>query len=302
MLGYRACWNFRTGKWSEAIQDLKTLAAWRDYSKQEPVLVGLVVGYSIDMIWLRCHENGIATAKDDPTRLRELKGILESFRFVPNIKRSFESTPLIAATCARNIRPMQQFSYLFLGNNRFSFVREPRRPVTSGIPSSVLGRNMLKSFLEFWNDQQNSINSGSEPLIVLKQLEDARNEAIADKSLAADFIRATTSSMDQMRTLVLRHEATLRSIEGLLTVFQFKQEFGKVPATMTLAGCRQIDPYSNQAMKLVAEGQAVKVYCVGTNLKDDLGKWRGAPNSEGFRGPELDVGACYPAREPVAIR
>ncbi len=75
-----------------------------------------------------------------------------------------------------------------------------------------------------------------------------------------------------------------------------------MPGSLAEAGYKQFDPYSNQTMKLITEADSVKVYCVGLNLQDDLGKWRGAPNSEGFRGPELDVGTCYPPRDPLAIR
>ncbi len=302
MYGFRAGWNFRTGDWKGGIRDLKALAVWRDYSNQEPLLMSMIVGYAIDVIWLRAIENAISVSIDNPNRLNELEQILSENRFKPDIKLAFQTTPIVAATCARNIRPMQQFRLLFLGRTRFDFQREPKQLVTSGIPGSVLGRNMLKSFLEFWNEQQEFMDLNSDPLVVLSHLESERKKATAEKSLSADFIRAMTASIEQVNLSALRHEATLRSAEGLLAVNQFNQKHNRMPVSLAEASFKQLDPYTNQPMKLIVHHDSIKVYCVGPNLKDDLGKWRGSPNSQGFRGPELDIGTCYPSREPSPVR
>jgi hypothetical protein len=263
LLTARAQLRVREGDSLGAIEDLRASFRLAIYAGTDPFLIGGLVQIAIDAIATRQVEGMISERPSDVGMLASLREL------VKEQPKSLDLWQMLRGEAAMGISYAERWSTRSDEMKQLMGDEEIPLVLPSGVSNELAGKAFLVRALQNWTEVAQGIRE--------KETKIPQSEVIAKIS---DRLEKTTDPTYRLQQIIMpvfeesgwaivTRQARLVATEALLAAISFKQSNGHFPATLAEAGFEGLDPFTQRPLKMKASGDAIWIWSVGKDLKDD---------------------------------
>jgi hypothetical protein len=270
-----------------AISDLRDALVLSDHAGSDPILIGLLVKIACRAIAYKSVQHVAAQWANEPAHLELLERLLREPRSPLDFRKSLHGEVFMGVAFLRNYNVMGGEKMLTSNGGDLPKI-DPRRLRRDGVPGAVKPRAYLARHLQGWTSVWDKING--DPRAAGKVLDEMgrRTEAQRAKSYALAAILNPVFS--QAGTTIVKSRADEATTLALVRALKRRGETGGWPSKLT-----EIDPFDGKPLRIRAQKDgSVRVYSVGEDGHDDLGKDRSEVKNPSMVAGGWDVVASYP--------
>ena len=280
LMSVQAIVEAKRGNTTAALRDARCIFAISDHLKDEPVMVGFLVGRAIDALGNRTVAHILEIAPISAEQGRAFEASLPQTDWSAWLRRAMlgERTFGLSVFEMARAQPSQLASEVLplMANGSDAADVPGTRLLLS--PLGKLWAPMLRldqvELLRLWEMRLRSVTPM--PVPMPRREVEAFDKALRDApvyALPARILFPPGARVHQYRDLV---EVYSRQRQALLALSAYRQAHGRYPAKLSEAepmwGPLPRDLYSSQPMRYTSDGRTFVLYSIGPNLMDDGGR------------------------------
>jgi hypothetical protein len=278
---------------NRACQDIQN--AWRlsNLTGQGAGILPMLIQIGCQNIVLDGIQRCAAALKTNPSGLKDLAAVIGNASDLANFRKALRGEAYLGIATTRN--PFEADHLDRSGESTEPGV-DSKSLVRTGLPKDAKWRGMMARHLEAWTQIKAAMD---------KYGDDTDKLQAAIAQIIDDWGAKTTISymvstimmapLPQSGLSVLELDANWVATRALLEAMQIRAHNGKWPVRIEDIPGTWTDPFNGKPLKLKVEGDAIKIYSVGPNRKDDGGTRRFEITDDAKKNNFDDV-ASYPPR------
>lgn len=302
-LSYRAQLRARQGDSAGAMSDLRAVTIIGQFLASEPTLIGSLVRVAIDAIVVRTAEYALTIRPRDERFLKELdalaaKQIANPAEMLHALRGEIVFGVAATEVSVDSLVPMATGMVDEADTQGMANQSEWRKRLAPpGVPEETRRKAFRARALQTWVEVFSSAEGQASPVALVKRLEeiDERIRLDRDPTLAMHEIFFPTFA--GAGDALLTGQARWVALRGLVAVLRFKRAEGRYPGSLAEAGFKELDPFTEQPLRIKVDGETVRVYSVGPDGVDNDGQER--VNTPPNAPRQMDIVLQYPRRMTV---
>ena len=169
---------------------------------------------------------------------------------------------------------------------------DPRTLRRNGSPTGIIerftGGKLLKSYVQLDNIALKDAGNYSQ---LDADLEAFDHELSKDNSLTAYYRNLLLPVYSHIGQVILEDNARRVTMTALVDAMLQHAQTGRYPERISDISGTLVDPFDGKPLRLKVNGESIRIYSVGPNMKDDGGISRA---ETGGSSTDYDVVAAYP--------
>jgi len=287
LLAGRARAEMLSGSSGAALTDFYRAAKISSLCGTEPSVIAQLVRNACEAIILSNLEYTLPKQANSPALLSQSKAFLDSLSPLGEPVASGKAEFMIGLSLCRNLRSMADAQAMV--NGKMNSMPPPKSLQKRGAPTTVFGKAFASAFIENWLEL---LAISKKPMSDLERLEaykDFEKRLNGKKGVEHLTSQASMGLFNSVQESIIRHNSQMACLKALVQVLQYRARHRCLPSSLAEAGVKELDPYTEQPLKLIADAYSISVYSLGPNKVDD----HGTPKSNGT-GDNFDIVATCP--------
>lgn len=277
ILARRAELRARRQDVSEALSDLEAIRRGAELVAQQPILIHMMVGFSLDEAaleaWLRVAQEW----QDEPAHLERLAAFLEEAVPEISVQPALQGEFYSGLSLSRNIEAYGGLATLFQpGGSGLPDIEDKSAIQREGIPESVMERAFANRHLEHWMPLIEAGDLDENPQAIKKWAREAEFRIQAADTFSYSLLKAFSPTLVQVHKVSARAQARRNIVAAHLNLLR------------GLDTGMPDDPFAEGPLKAAEADGRTTIYSVGPDRVDDGGSRR-----------DIAVVFPQPEREPA---
>ncbi len=256
----------RNGDSARAIRDLDSSFTMGKFAGADPSMISALVMIAIDAIALRQVER-VATIRGGESTLADLRSLL---------RKHHTRNGLWFYLRGESIYSISYVSLLAtLTSEELQSALDSEEPVDlfpGGVSRELASKAYRTRILQLWTGISTRLRDQTDAYTQSKIVADYMKEVATNTDLTYQCIKSVAPVSEQFGIALVRREANFATVDALLATLEFRAKQGRFPTSLEEAGVTALDPFTQKPLKMKAEKDAIAVWSVGDNLKDDGGE------------------------------
>lgn len=298
MLLARSLMRAEAGRHAEALKDFRAACLIPQRLAQEPSVLGMVYGASLEATALSVSIELAQLWQGDRDRLTDLRKEIEATKPSLEPLRAIRAEFYLGVALARNLHRYGGPSTILKAGgkepesyNHDPFANPKGEVKRDGLPTGMIERAFLQAYADATNEAIEEAKTTKDGDRLVLDISNRIYEGrVKDAAISERMIRALGVQRGPGIQFIERAEARRATTLALLEAIRYKAESGRWPASLKEIGAERKDPFDpGKPVKYLVAGKEVRVYSLGQNGKDEKGRYREYPNFDAD-----DIAAIFP--------
>ncbi len=277
-LGLRGALRAKQGDKEGAIWDFRACLRLARLASTEPMALDAMVRIAVESYAFRGMETAATFAPKDTKFLAELDQLTAEHAEEPLDFDNMLRGEIWMGVFLAERSPKQISADLLAGleragqTNMFDAYLLEKTMEAQGVPDDLRKRAYRSYFLIAWVDFLDTKAENETRLQRYQRFEKWAHKYADNKASVADLNAMLIMPYSVMGRTLARSEAKPIVFRGLMAAMMHRAKKGAWPSTLKEAGFEEKDYFTGEPLRMVVDGDSVKVYSVDWDLKDDQGK------------------------------
>lgn len=299
-LAIRAEIKIIEGDKAGALSDFRTMCRISEMSSQEPTLIAMLVSCALRAMVCTYARKFGSYMLNDSEFLFSLSNELAAVQSGPDMVNAIRGEAYFSVWHLRNLKLLGGWiKALSQPDEYFSEMEEPKYKgpfAPDGEIKGMAAKAMAVKTFKFYKDLYSVLKEDQNWLTANPKISKRVNEASRDESLSGKLLSYSVGIYDRILNAPAKSQATVLTARASLMLMAFAAE-GKGKLKINDLPGEWLDPYTGKPLLSAWSGNALKVWSVGEDGKDDGGA---TTNPSGF-GPPWDIVAELPFGKVKAV-
>lgn len=280
-----------------ALSDFRAMCRISEMASREPTIIAMLVSTALRAMVCAYARKFGSYKLNDSEFLISLSNELAAIESGPDMVNAIRGEAYFSVWHLRNMKLLGGWiKALSSPDDEWTEMEEPKYKgpfAQDGEIKGMAAKAMAVKAFRFFTDLQTILKEDQNWLTANPKITARVNKAIKDGSLSGKLLSYNVGIYEQILNVPAKNQATVLTTRAALMLMAFKAE-GKGKLKVSDLQGEWLDPYTAKPLLSSWNGNALKVWSVGEDGKDDGGA---TTNPSGF-GPAPDVTAEMPFASP----
>jgi len=288
--GFRARLAASRGDVSGAASNLECALKLADFSGQIPSLFGMLVEIrEQDLVFLQ-YTRCAALFKDNPKALHALEKSISAYRSRGDLLFALRGEAYTGIVLFRNFDNYGGLTHFIesITSTEAPPGVGPKEVQRTGLATGLWSRAFMDRQLRFWTASIQALKKGHYTATALSAV--GASEKGGNKAWSMRFADMLMPEYPEIGEEIRKTDAWRETAKALISALEVRARTGKMPTSIAEVPGSWIDPFDGKPLRLWTDGATIRIYSLGSNLKD----YKGLNAMRSGKSDSTNIGAVYP--------